>query len=42
MDVRFVSPDLIRSAMQGVSVAERAALKVGYQDLYSSRRHCGR
>ena len=35
MDVRFVSPDLIRSAMQGVSVAERAALKVGYQDLYS-------
>ena len=34
LDVSFLSPELVRSAFQNVSVAERSVLKVGYQDLY--------
>lgn len=34
LDVEFVSPRMIRSVFANVSTAERAVLKVGYQDMY--------
>lgn len=34
LDVDYISPELIRSLFRNVSVAERAVLRVGFQDTY--------